>query len=440
MKGYIFVLGLNHRTAPVEIRERFALDKCEASHNGLMPLERPLSELILISTCNRVEIIGVGENPEASSKALAHWAQSRGMQPEELKPYTYLHEGRDAVRHVFCVAASLDSMVVGEPQILGQIKDAYRQAIKNQTTRVVLNGLMHKAFSVAKDVRTRTEIASAAVSISYAAVELAKKIFGDMAENRAMLIGAGEMAELAATHLMNAGISELLVANRTYQRAQDMAGRFCGRAVPFERLFEHLPEADIVISSTGATEAVVRAKDLKPVLKKRKNKPMFFIDIAVPRDIDPDVNALDNVYLYDIDDLKEVVEENLEKRREAADKAIEIVEREAAQFDDWLSSLELKPTIIDLLSVGEEIGHKELAKTMKRLGHVDDETRVALETLVDSMVKKLYREPIVYLKRRSQEEGYSQKVISEMRRIFNLDNKRIPPHAHADRKKKDREE
>jgi len=440
MKGYIFVLGLNHRTAPVEIRERFAIDQCEASPNGFMPIERPIKELIFISTCNRVEIIGVGDAPETPSLALAKWAQSRGMQADELKPYIYLHEGIDAVRHVFSVAASLDSMVLGEPQILGQIKDAYRQAIKSQTTKVVLNGLMHKAFSVAKEVRTRTEIASAAVSISYAAVELAKKIFGDMCENRAMLIGAGEMAELAATHLMNAGISELLVANRTYKRAQDMAGRFCGRAVPFEELFDHLPEADIVISSTGATEAVVRAKDLKPVLKKRKNKPMFFIDIAVPRDIDPDVNALDNVYLYDIDDLKEVVEENLEKRREAADKANEIVEREAARFNDWLSSLELKPTIVDMLEMGEEIGHRELAKTMKRLGQVDDETRAALETLVDSMVKKLYREPIIYLKRRSQEEGYSQKIISDMRRIFNLDRNRVPPNAHADRKKTDSEE
>jgi glutamyl-tRNA reductase len=440
MKDYIFVLGLNHRTAPVEIRERLALDKCEASETELLPIKRPLKELILVSTCNRVEIIGVGVNSDAANKALKDWAQSRGMQPEELRPYTYLYEGKDAVRHVFSVAASLDSMVVGEPQILGQIKDAYRQAIKNRTSKAVLNGMMHKAFSVAKEVRTRTEIAGAAVSISYAAVELAKKIFGDMSENRAMLIGAGEMAELAATHLMNAGISELMVANRTYQRARELAGRFDGRAVPFEELFDHLPEADIVISSTGATESVVRSRDLKPVLKKRKHRPMFFIDIAVPRDIDPDVNALDNVYLYDIDDLKEVVEENLEKRREAADKAREIVEDESDRFVDWLKSLELKPTIVDLFEHGKHVGEKELAKTLKRLGDVDDETKQALETLVESMVMKLYREPVIYLKRRSQEEGYSQRVISEMRRIFNLDKQRIPPHAHRDRKKKGGEE
>jgi glutamyl-tRNA reductase len=440
MKEYLFVLGLNHRTAPVEIRERFALDGCEVPKNGPLPLERPLKELILVSTCNRVEILGVGDGPEASDKALEKWAESRDMRAEELRPYTYLYEDSEAVRHVFSVAASLDSMVLGEPQILGQIKDAYREAVKAGTSKVVLNGLMHKAFSVAKDVRTRTEIASAAVSISYAAVELAKKIFGDMSDNRAMLIGAGEMAELAATHLMNAGISEIMVANRTFRRAEELAGRFCGRAVPFERLFDFLPEADIVISSTGATEAVVRAKDLKTVLKKRKYMPMFFIDIAVPRDIDPDVNALDNVYLYDIDDLKEVVEENIEKRRDAADKAREIIDRETERFDEWLKSLELKPTIVDLFAKGEDIGRKELAKTLKRLGDVDDETKAALETLVESMVKKLYREPVVYLKRRSREEGYSRKIISEMRRIFNLDRKKVPPHAHADRKKEHGEE
>jgi glutamyl-tRNA reductase len=441
MKQYIFVLGLNHRTAPVEVREKFAPESCEgAPEGGLIALKRPLTEYIMVSTCNRVEIIGAGENPEASAKVLELWAASRDMRPEDLEPYTYLHEDLDAVRHVFSVTASLDSMVLGEPQILGQIKDAYREAVKNGTSKALLNGLMHRAFSVAKEVRSRTEIAVAAVSISYAAVELARKIFGDMGENSAMLIGAGEMAELAATHLKNAGIREIMVANRTFERAEALAARYQGRAVPFEQLFEFLHEADIVISSTGAQEAVVRARDVKPVLKKRKNRPMFFIDIAVPRDIDPDVNALDNVYLYDIDDLKEVVEENLERRREAADKARSIIEDKALEFDKWLESLELKPTIVDLLCKGEDIGRKELEKTLKRLGPVDEETERALKTLVDSLVRKLYREPIVYLKRRSSEEGYSRKVISETRRIFNLDEGQVSRHAHSSRKKNPSEE
>jgi len=436
MNQTLYLIGLNHKTAGVEIRESYALSDCDPRAQGLVTDFGPVSEAVLLSTCNRVEILAVAEEGTPPETILEFWATVCEGSVGTLKPHVYVHKDLDAVRHLFTVASSLDSMVMGEPQILGQLKEAYRNSVEHGTSRTILNRLLHKAFTVGKRVRTETAIAASAVSISYAAVELAKKIFGDMSQNTAMLIGAGEMAELAAMHLVNSGIREVLVANRTFSRAEELAAKFKGRPIRFDELLPRLPEADIIISSTGATEAVIRAKDLKPVLKQRKNRPMFFIDIAVPRDIDPDVNALDNVYLYDIDDLKEVVEENLAQRREEAVKAEAIIETETAQFSLWLHSLDLKPTIVELLEQGEEIGRRELAKTLKRLGpDIEPETREALETLVSSLVHKLYHEPINFLKRRTQEEGKAGRFIDATRRMFNLDNDTVPPHAHADRKK-----
>ncbi|BBD07632.1 glutamyl-tRNA reductase [Desulfovibrio ferrophilus] len=435
MDQTLYLIGLNHKTAGVEIRESYALTDCDPRAQGLVTDTGPISEAVLLSTCNRVEIMAVADQGTPPEVILEFWAKACGGSVGTLAPHVYIHQGLDAVNHVFTVASSLDSMVMGEPQILGQLKDAYRNSVEHNTSRVVLNRLLHKAFTVGKRVRTETAIASSAVSISYAAVELAKKIFGDMGDNTALLIGAGEMAELAAMHLVNAGIKEVLVSNRTFTRAEELAGRFNGRAIHFNELMRRLPEADIIISSTGATEAIIHAKDIKPVLKARKNRPMFFIDIAVPRDIDPDVNALDNVYLYDIDDLKEVVEENLAQRREEAVKAEAIIESETAQFALWLESLDLKPTIVDLLEQGEDIGRRELAKTLKRLGpDLPPETEEALETLVTSLVHKLYHEPINFLKRRTQEEGKAGRFIDSTRRMFNLDHEQIPTDAHARRK------
>jgi len=345
MRNDIYLLGLNHKTAAVEIREKFALSECFATDVQPFPLAPPLREILVLSTCNRVEILAVGDcacaGRDVPSAVIERWAALRGQDEDELRPYVYVHQGMDAVRHLFNVASSLDSMVVGEPQILGQIKQAYAHAVTQNTAKVILNRLLHKAFSVAKRVRTETEIGSSAVSISYAAVELAKRIFGDMSEYSAMLIGAGEMAELAAVHLLNAGIRKIYVANRTFERAEELAKQFKGEPLAFDTLFDRLADVDIIISSTGAPHAIIRAKDIKGLLKKRKNRPMFFIDIAVPRDIDPDVNNLDNVYLYDIDDLKDVVEENLAQRQEEAARAANIVRSEAANFEKWLRSLRL---------------------------------------------------------------------------------------------------
>jgi len=434
----IYLIGLNHKTAGVEVRETFALASCNTLELGLVTDSGPVREALTLSTCNRVEMLAVADRaPESVERLLGFWAKLCEGDVERLRPHVYIHQGLDAVRHLFSVAASLDSLVVGEPQILGQLKEAYRDAVKHGSARVIINRMLHKAFSVAKRVRTETGIASSAVSISYAAVELAKKIFGDMREYSAMLIGAGEMAELAAAHLVNSGIREILVANRTFARAEELARRFKGRAIVFEELFRRLPEVDIVISSTGSPTAIIRARDVKPVLKQRKNRPMFFIDIAVPRDVDPDVNALDNVYLYDIDDLKEVVEENLAQRREEAVKAEAIIEAETGRFGEWLDSLALTPTIKDLLAKGEDVACRELEKTLRRLGpDTPEETRKALEFLVSSMVRKLYHEPITFLKRRAQEEGVSRKYIDLARRMFNLDDEITPEDAHPERRGK----
>lgn len=416
----IFLVGLNHRTAGVDVRERFALaNHCDEEHWAL-PCTGAVSESVILSTCNRVEILAAGAG-DMAEQILCNWAKARGYDVEDLRPYVYVHKNLEAVRHLFSVASSLDSMVLGEPQILGQLKTAYRKAVKSRATGVILNRLLHKAFSVAKRVRTETAVASSAVSISYAAVELAKRIFGDMREHKAMLVGAGEMAELAAMHLLQAGINDILVANRTHVRGQELAKQFNGRAIPFEQMPHYLLDVDIIITSTGSQEPIIRARDIRAALKARKNRPMFFIDIAVPRDIDPDVNGLDNVYLYDIDDLREVVEENLATRRDEAAKAAEIVNEEVAYFSKWLASLDMQPTIVDLLKKSQAIAEEELAKTLKRLGPVDDNTREALEAMARSLVRKLNHDPIMFLKHGGMSQEGNGPRISVMRRIFNLD-------------------
>ncbi|WP_045219840.1 glutamyl-tRNA reductase [Desulfonatronum thioautotrophicum] len=437
MNQSICLLGLNHRTAPVEVRERYALPDVDPREQGLIAPGSGVKETMILSTCNRVEFLSVGrEKPGMALEILRFWAEFCGGDVHELQAHTYQYNNLDAVSHLFSVASSLDSMVLGEPQILGQLKQAYRRSVKQGTSGVVLNRLLHKSFSVAKRVRTETRVASNAVSISFAAVELAKRIFGDLSNQTAMLVGAGEMAELAATHLLSAGVKRLLIANRTHARGCELASRIQGEAVLFAELFERMAEADIIISSTGATQTVIQRRDVQAIMKRRRNRPMFFIDIAVPRDIDPDVNNLDNTYLYDIDDLKEVVEENLSQRKTEAAKAMVIVQEETEKFACWLRSLDLKPTILDLLASGERIARKELKKTLRRLGPKADDPQVreALETLVLSLGHKLYHQPLDFLKRRAREEDAGTRYIDITRRMFNLDNEPPAPDAHPDRR------
>lgn len=416
----ITLIGLNYRTASVDIREKFALSQFCRPENWAIPCTGDIQESMILSTCNRVELLGIG-SADSKPQLLAHWAAKCNTAVSELNNYIYFYKNLEAVRHIFEVASSLDSMVLGEPQILGQLKTAYRNAVEAKCVGSILNRLMHKAFSVAKRVRSETGIASNAVSISYAAVELAKRIFTDFSRHKAILIGAGEMAELAAMHLSQAGIAEILVLNRTLSRAGELAEKVRGKALPFDALRKSLVDVDIVISSTGSPEPVLTKDDVKSLLRERKNRPIFFIDIAVPRDIDPAVNTLDNIYLYDIDDLKEVVEENRANRRDEADKAHEIVKEEVEDFAHWLEQMKVLPVIRELLQRGENAAEIELAKAFKKLGSITADQREIIEHLAHSIIRKMNHDPVMYLK---EMERSGENIVDRMenvRYIFNLD-------------------
>lgn len=400
----IIVVGLSHHSAPIEIREKLAFDAnaIEAPLRQLVALP-DIAEGVIVSTCNRVEVYAVTRDIAAGIARIKRFlADFHELPFDGVEPHLYGYHGEHAIRHVFRVAASLDSLVVGEPQILGQIKAAYGYAAEYKASGLVLNRFLHKAFSVAKRVRTETRIASSAVSIAFAAVELAKKIFGDLSDKAVLLIGAGEMGELAAKHFVSSGVRDVFVANRTLERGERLAGEFGGRAVRFDDLFDHLHKADIVLSSTGACHHIIGPKEVAEVLRRRKLRPMFFIDIAVPRDIDPAVNNLENVYLYNTDDLQGVVELNLEQRRREAQKAEEIVAGEIGQFLAWLSSLEVVPTIVALRSRFEDIRRAELAKTCAAWKDLSPEEEKRLESLTNALVNKLLHVPTNVLKQPGQ--------------------------------------
>lgn len=420
MDTSIYLVGLNHRTAPVDVRERFTLVEFCSPETWALPCDEDMTESMILSTCNRVELLAVGYKG-TEDRMIEAWAQARKTDIDDLRPYLYIYRDTEAIQHLFTVASSLDSMVLGEPQILGQLKEAYRKAVAANATGPILNRLLHKAFSVAKRVRTQTAIAASAVSISYAAVELAKRIFGTMQEHNVMLVGAGEMAELAATHLLQAGVDKIFVANRTFSRATELAKKFNGEAIPFENLATCIGTADIIITSTGSIEPIICARDITDTISKRKNNPLFFIDIAVPRDVDPDVNEIDNVYLYDIDDLKEVVEENVGARKDEAQKAQQIVEEEILVFEEWLRGLELQPTIIELNQRVATIIRDEIAQTLRHLAAKDENLEKLLSVMQVSLVKKLNHMPIMYLKNKGM--GMKTQRIDMVRKVFQLEDK-----------------
>ena len=397
----IGLIGLNHKTAPVELREQLSTT-CVPGTSGLAgdQVLPAVKESLVLTTCNRVEILLTAEDLDrAFQEALRTWAAPPHRTEEGLKPHIYTYRGEEAVQHLFRVASSLDSLVVGEPQILGQLKTAYREAVKNRSTGVIMNRLLHKAFTVAKRIRTETGIADNAVSISFAAVELAKKIFQNLAGKKVLLIGAGEMAELAAEHLVHHKVQEIVVANRTVERALDLAHRWRGRAVSLQEIPQALGGADIVISSTGAPEILIRPAEVKAIMKQRKQRPLFFIDIAVPRDIDPQVNHLDNVYLYDIDDLQGVVAQNIAARKDEAVQAERIVREEAVKFRNWMTGLEVVPTIVALRNKMEDIRLGELKKAGPALQELTPEQLKTIEAMSQAMINKILHDPITFLKK-----------------------------------------
>ncbi|MDH3390369.1 MAG: glutamyl-tRNA reductase [Desulfobulbaceae bacterium] len=416
----IMILGVNHKTAPVEIRERLSFSNDPGTPYRELKIIPGCEEFCFLSTCNRVEVIFVSSTPGETEKKIRNFLFNNCMSYEEAGKYVYLHQGEAAIEHLFRVGASLDSMIVGEPQILGQLKQAYRDASEQDAAGMILNRFMHKAFSVAKRIRTETEIGSSAVSISYAAVELAKKIFGNLKNKIAMLVGAGEMAELAAQHLMNQGVAEVIVANRTFERAVNLARCFNGKAISLEELIPQLEHVDIMISSTGSPDIILNSSDVKPLMRQRRNRPLFLIDIAVPRDLDPKLNDLDNVYLYGIDDLSTIVDINKAERDKEAVRAERIVTEETLKFMLWLGSMEVTPTIVTIREKADAIRRAEIEKTLPNLGRLSDKEIQAIEKMTSAMMNKILHHPIVYLKKDDSHKDKKVKL-ALIRKLFNLD-------------------
>ncbi len=417
----ILLIGINHKTAPIELRECMAFSKDESS-TAIDALRRidGIHEVLLYSTCNRVELLMVADDrSQAVDTAKRFLSDFNNIPLAEFEDSLYVHANDEAVRHLFRVAASLDSMVVGEPQILGQIKEAYRGAAQAKSAGVILNRLMHRAFFVAKRVRTETGIGDRAVSISYAAVELARKIFGSLEGKRVLLVGAGEMAELAVEHLIRNQVAETLVANRTFENGLELARRFKGQAIRFEEIAEHLRVVDIIISSTGAPGLVISRETVKPVIRARRSRPIFFIDIAVPRDIDPEINRLENAYVYDIDDLKGIIEENIEDRQKEAVKGERIIDEAVIRFREWHESLDVVPTIVALRAKLEAMADSEIKRTVQAQA-MSAEAAQALQRMMGSFINKVLHDPTMHLKRDGM-LGDKSLSLDTVRKLFKLD-------------------
>lgn len=420
----ILLIGLNHKTAPLELRERL----CLSWGKDIDPLREimkisPVKEALYLATCNRVEVLAVLDKDREEAAGLKDLLLGHGnLSPAELERCLYVHRDLDAVGHLFRVASSLDSMIMGETQILGQVKEAYRRAAHSNTTGLILNKLLHHAFRVAKRVRTETGIAQNAVSVSYAAVTLAKKIFGSLKGKKVLLVGAGEMSELAARQLVKYGADKIMIANRTFSRALELAAEFQGEAIDWKLLPQALADADIVITSTGAADYVLSADMVAQAVRQRRNRLLFLIDIAVPRDIDPGAGEMENVFLYNIDNLQDIVDDNFRRRKEEAQKAELIVAEELGRYLSWRDSLEVVPTINLLRAKFEGTMNGELQRCSHWLNGIGEENRQQVEILLQSVVNKLLHDPVTILKEESGDNGAAAYILA-LRRLFRLEDK-----------------
>lgn len=417
----IFLFGLNHQSAPIALRERLVFADADLpAHLRTLAAVSGIDEAYLLSTCNRTEMLVAGAPGCAASLAPFLARAGGGIDRDVLDRHAYLHVDGAAVRHLFRVASSLDSMVVGEPQILGQVKTAYALGRSAGTIRSVLEGLLQRAFAVAKQVRTSTGIARAPVSIAHAAATRAREIFGDLAGRAVVVVGAGKMARLAAQHVTAGGVGALTVVNRSWQGADQLARELGGEAVSWDRLPEVLERADVVIVSTAAPHHVIELEAAQRLARARRGRPVFLLDIAVPRNVDPRVNTLDNVYLYDLDDLRTVADAGREERRRESERAEAIVEREAEAYLDWARGLQAAPTIVDLRRRLHEMGETEMARFRGRLGPLSEEQSRVLEEFRAALLNKILHHPTLALKRAgSQPEG--QGTIALLREAFGLD-------------------
>jgi glutamyl-tRNA reductase len=416
------LIGVNHKTAPVEVRERLAIPESHLPEALKRFTQHPgVHEGMILSTCNRVELLARCKNGGADlHQFLGDYFQ---IDRAQIDPHLYEYREQDAVRHLFRVTSSLDSMVVGEAQILGQVKEAYATARAVGAVQSQLDQLLTRAFAVAKRVRTETAVGSSAVSVASVAVELAKKIFGSLSGKHVYLVGAGKMTELAARHLLAHGAGSIFVANRTYDRAIRLAQKFDGQAIEFSRLYDTCDRADIVITSTGSPHAIFRREHGEQFLSRRKNRPMFFIDIAVPRDVDPEMNKVDGIFVYDIDDLQQAVSSHVADRRKEAQRADEIINLEVERFQARLQTLDVVPTIVSLQEHLELIRQAEIDRVRGRLGALSPEQQLAIDTLTRGIVNKIMHTPISTLKTAAR-DSEATTVVEIVRRLFNLQEKR----------------
>ena len=419
----LILVGVNHKTTPVEIREKLAFTKGKIEESVDRLFNFPdIIEHTILSTCNRVEIYARANCQDSAIKAIKQFiCDFHEVSPVELEDHFYSYRNEEAVEHLFRVSSSLDSMILGEAQILGQVKDAYSLAKDLRSTGLVLNQLFEKAFSIAKKVREETGIAERSVSISSAAVELAQKIFDDLENRTVMLVGTGEMAELAAKHLISYGGKTVYVTSRTYDRAANLARTLNGSALDFEAFKNELHRADIVITSTSASNFIIKKEMVEKAIHERKNKPIFFIDIAVPRDIEPDINDLENIYLYDIDDLHVVVSANMKEREKEADNAMNLISQEVTKFNNWVGTLDAVPTIVEIRKKAENIRMQEIEKTLKKISYLSEDDKKLLHQMSSSIVSKILHKPTIKLKQKTQSED-GHVYLKAIRHLFHLDD------------------
>jgi glutamyl-tRNA reductase len=416
----LFAVGISHRTAPVELREcvDFARRGLDAALSALAA-RNVTREAVVLSTCNRAEIYGSAESDDAAESCGRFISEFNGVAWDALAPHVVIYRGPEAADHLFRVAAGLDSLVVGEPQILGQVKDAFATASGLKSTGALTHRLFTSAFSVGKRVRSETGLGEGAVSISYAAIALARKIFGELEGLNVLVLGAGEMAKLTGTHLQAQGVKELTIASRTLESAQALAARLHGRAVPWTSIDQALATADIVVTATGATEPVLTRAAIEEAMRPRRSRPLFVIDIAVPRDVDPAVGRLDQVFLYNIDDLQAIVKENLSRRTSEVARAEVIVREEVNRFRTWMQSREIVPTVVALRQRFEAIRLAELERLEPKLSALPPEARARVDEVTHLIVEKLLLTPTEQLKA-AGDEAQAVAYADALNRLFSL--------------------